>query len=1281
MSDMDGIIRVEENELLALVRRSFEWRNADVFALGEQDSLSRLGEIAGYLYMHADKDGERRTRCVRILVPPLVPAGCDTEVTRAATLGEGVRRAYRRLSDSDRARAAADVAFGELRLVHVSDFTGEALAEQIGRAGDREAVIVGHASHYRFAKVAVGRAEPAPVEDVWCAHLHELMLAAEAAARANGSYVVLDAARLLPAREANMRLLKSAGDVGLIGASVPTTMTAEEVLGKVEALWASSVRGDVGEALASIEGDERLSERQKWALRIEMLHQAGLHEQVREQLDASTEVLAALPDDGALAVARVAAAADRDDLAQQLLERRLPRLLSEDDLENAMRVALATRRQPLVASVRTSLERLHPRSDLLRLHKAEEAARDGDHALAATLFAGAATAEHGELASMHALLAEAIASPGLAEPSALAAKLARKMPGRTSSIYLALMAALERSGRRDDAVTLLFSGGFEWDERWLVAARGLVERATMAGSKAVDEGRIGKLIDIALGYVAAHPAQGYARTSIADLLDPTGIGPIGPAMLLFKVLERARRQVEVRAHPPVPARQRPVDLGTLPKIMRDVLDWLRAEGKGVIVAGRHAAPCGLLKAEPDAVLSALLMAAAEHVPDSEDPLGAATLRHIVAVAIAVAPLAAEPDEDLSVLRAAAIRLALDGRPQLARDLAEQALVLAGDRPARRRKALYTFADLYARQGMLREALVALGAAFEASDAVGWDEVWHEHGLLFRLVRDLGMPEHALGVIPRLREALAALGMSDRYGTRVDTLELQARQMIWREGSSEAMPIEPLLVAATANANAVLEVEDELLPVTMLLRQLVDDATRAGVAIAPETQAAVDALVERLPPSYRSIVNAAASVPALADVRAVAGRVEPARYGGDASYDLRLVRTMARRLARAAVADADPEAFVYAAEVLSFQGLSVPDADGELSVPDRLLGEPFAPLAAAVEVAKLGMPLICMAMDEGGLMIASIGPDGPQPPTAVPRETFANDALDGWGQLFPCRYAEGKLDDAEFRGATRRLGLPTLPERALMLAGAVSRLPGNVLTVDGDLAGSTRALATAPSLAWLQASIRAGRSGDGSAVAWMPLASEPPYMGVLSMLRDDAGEVLADAGIPLHTQTHPPAALGRADLAILGAHGGLAEGNRYFHALTDDLHEPADLRKLADALRGSRVAVLFVCHGGRLDPHPESGGPVGMAYRLLDQGFEAVIAPSWPVPFLVARPWLRAFLDTWHGGAELIDACHAGNLAVAGASSHDPKRALAMALHGNPFLTARPPSASQVAGGA
>ena len=69
------IVELDENELLMFVRRCFEWRNADVFAFGQHDSIVRLGEIAGYISMMYDTGDNPRADSIKIVLPP--PGGRD----------------------------------------------------------------------------------------------------------------------------------------------------------------------------------------------------------------------------------------------------------------------------------------------------------------------------------------------------------------------------------------------------------------------------------------------------------------------------------------------------------------------------------------------------------------------------------------------------------------------------------------------------------------------------------------------------------------------------------------------------------------------------------------------------------------------------------------------------------------------------------------------------------------------------------------------------------------------------------------------------------------------------------------------------------------------------------------------------------------------------------------------------------------------------------------------------------------------------------------------------
>lgn len=1258
-------VKLDEQELLTFVMRCFEWRNADVFAFGRRDSISRLGEIVGYISMMRDKDGNPRADSIRIVLPP--PGARDRQ-RMLDDVHEGVRRAYRRFEPDDATTAHfVEKTIAKVEVEQAADFTSASLEALLSRAKDRQAVIVGEASHYQSPDVVPPDDGPRLPEDDWCMHLHAVMLMAEERARASGSYIILDIGQYYPSRESNRELLKSAGDVGLCGGSHVDELTPEEVIAKVSAAYDAATAGDVGRAVSLIESDDELSDRRKWILRLVVLERAGIRDEVSRTLDESAEIIATLKSEELLGIAKIAAGVDRDDFAQDLVERALPELVAANDLENALQIALDTRRQALIQTVRERLRDLHPDSHLLRSVDGRAAASAGDYAKAADLLGGSPNARERTVGDVFRLLADTIAGPGFDEPAKLARELAGKMPDWKADMQREIMLSLERAGRRDEAVEMLFSGDVAWDEQWFVFARGLLGRSLASGRSTVGLDAISRLIDVAAAYIAENPAAGLARTSVADLLDADHVGIGGIAMMVMHTVERAERLPEVEKGDGAEG-NRLDDIGRLPGIMERVLIWLAKKGNGVIVTGRDAIPADVLGEDSDAVLHGILRMVDHHAPDPNDPDEELMMRNFVIVALAVAPSAVEPDGDLPVARGAAVKMLFGGRPQLARDLAEQILVVAGDRPERRRRALAAFADIYARVGRLREALLALIAAFELPSDGTWREAWDEQSVLLRILRDVGMAEEAIRIVDRLRKSLAKVSNGEVYSSRLDTLELHAQLRRRQTGRADAWTTAQLLEAASTNAEAVLAAGDEALPGAVMLRQLIDQAEAEGTEVPSAAREMLNRLTGRLADPHRVLVAAAGRLPDAALVASVAGPIESARYSDDVSYDLRFARTMASRLARASTDAGDPEGFAYSLELLGAQGVGVHGAGAEVKAAERILADVKAPLAAATEIARLGVPVVGMALDGTGLMTMTVTAEGAQPPVAVTTDTFDSKLLVGWSRTYPHSYSDPKLPPENFRDATRGLGLPDMPERAIVLSGDLSLVPPNVLTIGSDLAGLSRSLATVPSLSWLKASIAAARKGDGSAAAWIPIAAGGSYMDTLSLMAGELEEVLDSAKIDLHTQSATPVALASADLAIVGAHGGLAEDNRYFRGLSDDQHEPTDLRQLIDALRGSRVAVLFVCSGGRLDQHPESGGLVGIAHRLLDKGLDAVIAPSWPIPFTMARPWLDAFLKAWNAGSQVIDAYRAGNDAVATATSTDLSRSLAMSLYGNPFIT-------------
>lgn len=226
--------------------------------------------------------------------------------------------------------------------------------------------------------------------------------------------------------------------------------------------------------------------------------------------------------------------------------------------------------------------------------------------------------------------------------------------------------------------------------------------------------------------------------------------------------------------------------------------------------------------------------------------------------------------------------------------------------------------------------------------------------------------------------------------------------------------------------------------------------------------------------------------------------------------------------------------------------------------------------------------------------------------------------------YPYEYGQVR-DTNEFFTSTEGIGLTELSQRALIVASTgLQALPPNLLRVQGEFAGWTRALEAAPSLTWLESARRNPFTGDGRRLAWIPREGSEDTLDPLNVVVGELEGTLAQHGIPLSTTTSLPAGARGADLAIIAAHGGLTEEDRFFRVVADDSDVKFTPAALAGSLAGVGTVVLFVCSGGRIDKHPGSSAVLGMAKRLLARGCRAVVAPTWPLEVSVPGVWLPGF---------------------------------------------------------
>jgi hypothetical protein len=316
-----------------------------------------------------------------------------------------------------------------------------------------------------------------------------------------------------------------------------------------------------------------------------------------------------------------------------------------------------------------------------------------------------------------------------------------------------------------------------------------------------------------------------------------------------------------------------------------------------------------------------------------------------------------------------------------------------------------------------------------------------------------------------------------------------------------------------------------------------------------------------------------------------------------------------------------------------------------------------------------MSAVFAGIDVNGLLVrvtAAAGMLGPA--IREDEDVFSERRLTLWSQRFPFRYGMDEKAFNLFLTSTEGLGMTSLPPRAVLLASAdLQYWPPNLIRIGDEFAGQSRRLAAAPSATWLQAA-RTKALVDRRAIAWISTEASEVGGATLQSMVDRLAQPLQAHGIILDTGSEIPTNMQGAELVIVGAHGSLVPGSRYFQLIQND----ADLRvassTLSEALRGAGVVILFVCSGGRLDPHPLANTTIGLARQILGNGCAAVIASPWPLDSRLPSYWLPAFLKAWDTGLPIIDAAFEANVHVRDRFSSEFRDCLAMTVYGDPLRT-------------
>ncbi|WP_374368597.1 CHAT domain-containing protein [Dongia sp.] len=1144
------------------------------------------------------------------------------------------------------------------------------LVALVERVPARTAVVITEAARYRAKDVSsftAGEDTLGLREDLWVPHLHATAQSLYQAVEGREVYFILLAGELAPRRAALGELLTSLDGVGVVGATVDVHLDGILADNK-ELLSARVIDGRLGALLNTIDGFPAALDSEKPFLKIQLLHRSGL---IGQAMDMIEDVLRTTKDPDPPALVKLALIARQGGafaLASRLLHEVADILINREMMSLAMGVAYDIGEHALAVSIAHRIDKLYPGDPAVVNFRVREAIGAANYGLAADVLLDDPSAE--ESVTFFRFLERELSAPGLPDYLEILDRARRAFVNRVSFAHRALIRDGLRRGALLHALTLALQPPEMQEEPDIKLLVEVLERVTLErngqGGFIIDDATLQRAIQNVIGFLSQQPLAHSIRVNLTRLLSVPVTGHLGIALIAFTTLGLMARELSMNKLPQIEgfsAQQ----FQQRKDFIEKAFAWM--EGSGALVMGRAALPEEMITEPADLYLPMVENLLMLYANDLGSPAGDKVFNSWLLFSTCLAKHSSNPNRDLWVIRMAAARLAAAGKMQTARDLAQVAMESAGADRIRQRVAWSVVADIYHRLGNNLEALLALACAGAGDVNVSDQQAWQEADTLARLLRDVGLYDEARRVVEKSRLILLAMDAEEANSHRLDLLLLQIDYMKLRQRpGSERSDVIELLSRGLAIAGHAIEVNDDAVPIAVVMAQLLQFARTTGVKISSEVEELFKNLQSRLNPIMYSLVSAlSAHAPTAEDTFLLHQATERARYSEDAAFDVRHAVLAAQRLLEG-TKSITPDEAAFAIEIMSDRAIALPGWE--------LSAKPAASMANIGEASEMACALsmegitvvMAGATEAGGLVWVSAQEGKLGPLHRESEQVFSIDKFRAWEKNYP--YGYGTDDDVgnKFILSLDGLGISELPNaRTVVIAEAeLQKIPVNILLSGDSPAGSSRPMASAPSLGWLHAARMSNREVAGR-TAWISTAGEDGQ--TLKMIADRLSEDLLQHRVTLNNDSTIPEGLMGSELVIVAAHGGLLPDRSFFQRVSDEGSTVLSVSDFSDALRNIGVVLLFVCSGGRADKHPSASTVVGLTKHLLDRGCTAVVASPWPLSSNVPAHWLPAFLEAWKGDVPLIDAVFIANKAVGKALGDALALTHAMTVFGDPLRRA------------
>ncbi|RDL47757.1 hypothetical protein BLJAPNOD_05479 [Ensifer sp. M14] len=1248
--------RPVSNDLRPIFASRTSSTGSDIMCLGNDDLPSRL-----YLYIDGilswlTSDREHPFSGFLVLAPAV---SCD-QAGGKATLDKAMKAAI--------ARYPGRVDPAESQIIELENHDTLALVESMSARQPYSAMIILNAALFRsplvrpIAPDEIGSASSLE-ENFWVPQIAHL---ASCLRERLSSYFLIDVGHFAPVQTALQDMLHDVhDDVDVYLATAENDLQSELSVRALQ--WSSLVReGRLGVALQEVDTLPANFDDEKPNLRIQLLHLAGLTGQTLHELEN-------LPLDEksnppvVLAMAKIAEEAGAGALAVRLLRLCAPSLSTMENLQTALRTASRLDAADLEQTIEARLRQHHPNAPVLADRTFAEHKSAGRFADASAILASRKAEP--ELTALYDAFAGELSSPTPPDYPTVGRHLTLAYPQRAETIEQTLVQDALRRGLILHAFDLVTAHKNPSPPRWKAFLTVDVMEQILLQSRGnigalVEPERLTEAVEIPLRYAATHPAEGRLRLLIARILDLQVAGQSGIALIASIILSSYAGEIDFQQADDVDAIS-PEEFKTFEAFHRAAFAWLEREAP--ITLGKTRFPSEDLPCSGDRLVATFKAMLPQLAEDAETDDDLAEFKAWLSIGVSIAMSESLGPADLELMGVGAIQLSRRGKVQEARDYAEHALLCSGLDPVRQRIAWGVFGDVYRRSGNAIEALVAFACAAKLAGPVSLHQLWIEMYGLAGTFRDVGLIKAAEHMAEHARMVLDELGLSDGNDIQLDLLALQLKlKGGFRDANEFRARLPALLQDAVDLGRRAASYAGDHAPVTLILGQILAWAREAGIDVDPDDEALFDTLVERLKGPIEQLTRAAASARPTADqIFAVHERIELSRHSEDSGFDSGKMVPVVKKLLGHEADASSSLGVALAIELLSDRALPKPGWQAT-SEPVSALKGPEEPLSM-LERHSAGAGFVMIGIDAKDRLIRLDAENGAaSTPGVEPSNTFSVSDYRQWSKEFPYRYGVDEKTANLFYTSTERLGLSTpLPDKVVFVTDSkLQQLAFNLLWVDNDFAGRSRAIASAPSLSWLESARTQPLQSNGTRKAW--ISADLNQEGTLSSIGRWLQPTFEASNISLNTAAALPEDLAGSQLVVIAAHGSVADGEPFFHQVSDEGNLRILASDLADALRNVGVVVLFVCSGGRSDKHPAANMTIGLTRQLLDRGCSTVVASPWPLASSITPRWFPAFLERWDAGDQVIDAVFKANQDVGKATGYDPARFLALHVFGDPF---------------